>query len=344
MSAEGKEGRTIVTGYDIIGDIHGCASKLEGLLGTLQYDLRSGVYRHSERQAIFVGDLIDRGDEQIKTLDLIRAMVEAGSAQIVMGNHEFNAISYATPNPEIPGEFMRPHNEKNRSQHEAFIEQVQLQAGYYAQSIEWFRTLPLFLDLGELRMVHVCWNDKAIEVVRRWMKPDQPMSAEFVIKANQKGTDEHRAIEILLKGPEIDLRKYRQPDFKMPGDHQRHEARIRWWNPDATTLRELAEIGRGTVTESGEPYPELPDELGDEEEAQYDYDGRIPVFYGHYWRKWNPDQLPDWVPERGLDWTSNTACVDFSAVRGGPLVAYQWDGESEVDPAKYRRYPETSRP
>ena len=25
-----------------------------------------------------------------------------------MGNHEFNAISFATPNPEIPGEFMRP--------------------------------------------------------------------------------------------------------------------------------------------------------------------------------------------------------------------------------------------
>jgi hypothetical protein len=31
-----------------------------------------------------------------------------------------------------------------------------------------------------------------------------------------------------------------------------------------------------------------------------------------------------------LDWTSHTACVDFSAVRGGTLVAYRFSGESEI--------------
>jgi hypothetical protein len=271
-------------------------------------------------------------------------MVATGSAQIVMGNHEFNAISYATPNPEIPGEFMRPHNEKNRSQHVAFVDQIQAHKGYYGQSIEWFRTLPLYLDLGELRVVHACWNDKALELVRRWVVPGETMSTDFVIKANQKGTPEHWAVEILLKGPEMDLRKYRQPDFKIPGDWLRHQARIRWWNAEATTLRDLAEIAPGTVTASGDPYPDLPDELCDKEETQYDYEEKIPVFYGHNWRKWNPEHLPEWTPEKGLDWTSNTACVDFSAVRGGPLVAYQLDGKPEVNPAKFRRYPDTSRP
>lgn len=324
----------MTTGYDIIGDVHGCAGKVEGLLRTLGYELQSGAYHHPERQAIFVGDLIDRGPEQVQTLILVRAMVEAGSAQIVMGNHEFNAISYATPNPEIPGEFMRPRNEKNRLQHEAFVEQVQVHPGLYAQTIEWFRTFPLYLDLGDIRVIHACWNDQAIDSARRWMVPGQPMSTEFVIKANQKGTDEHRAIEVLLKGPEVDLRKYGQPDFKIPGDRLRHEARIRWWDAAAEGLRELVEMTPGTVTADEEPYPDLPHLPCSDDETQFDYNGEIPVFYGHYWRRW--------MPRSGQDWTPNTACVDFSAVRGGPLVAYRWNGASEVSPDDYIRYPDES--
>lgn len=52
-----------LSGYDIIGDIHGCADELEGLLGVLGYrqDGRGGPHRHESRCAIFVGDLIDRG-------------------------------------------------------------------------------------------------------------------------------------------------------------------------------------------------------------------------------------------------------------------------------------------
>ena len=69
-------------GYDIIGDVHGCVDKLEGLLKRLGYEKRDRVYLHSERQAIFVGDLIDRGDQQIETLQLVRAMIEAKSAHI----------------------------------------------------------------------------------------------------------------------------------------------------------------------------------------------------------------------------------------------------------------------
>jgi hypothetical protein len=150
-----------IDGYDVIGDVHGCAHKLVGLLGTLGYVLTNGVYRHPGRQAIFVGDLIDRGPQQVETINLVRPMVESGAARIVMGNHEFNAISYATPNPEIPGEFMRPHSDKNRSQHKVFMDQVQVHTGLYSQCIEWFKTIPLYLDLGDLRVVHACWNEGA---------------------------------------------------------------------------------------------------------------------------------------------------------------------------------------
>lgn len=86
------------SGYDIIGDVHGCGAALELLLHDLDYllDDSSGAYAHPERQAIFVGDLVDRGHEQVGVLQIVKKMVDAGSAQMVMGNHRFNAIAYAT--------------------------------------------------------------------------------------------------------------------------------------------------------------------------------------------------------------------------------------------------------
>ena len=86
-------------GYDIIGDIHGHATKLEELLENLGYDAADGVYRHPTRTVIFVGDFIDRGPEQREVLQIVRSMCDAGSAQAVMGNHEFNALGFGTEHP-----------------------------------------------------------------------------------------------------------------------------------------------------------------------------------------------------------------------------------------------------
>ena len=107
--------------YDIIGDVHGRATKLRALLGELGYRQdESGVYRHPDRTAVFVGDLIDRGDEQLEALQLVKAMVDAGSAQIVMGNHEFNAICWATEDPAT-GKPLREHSDNKRRQHKDFL-------------------------------------------------------------------------------------------------------------------------------------------------------------------------------------------------------------------------------
>ena len=67
-----------MTGFDIIGDVHGCATKLEALLGDLGYARNdwTGAYWHPRRRAVFVGDLIDRGDEQLRVLEIVKPMVE----------------------------------------------------------------------------------------------------------------------------------------------------------------------------------------------------------------------------------------------------------------------------
>lgn len=143
----------------------------------------------------------------------------------------------------------------NRKQHRGFIEQVQVRPGLYAETIEWFKALPLWLVLDGIRVVHACWNSEEIERVNQWVPPGKPMSTEFVVRANQTGTPEYKAVEILLKGPEISLTKYGQLGFKDKSGHVRHHARIRWWNSEATTLRELAEIPRDALAEDGTIYP-----------------------------------------------------------------------------------------
>ena len=84
--------------FDIIGDIHGCASELRTLLTelgwTLQYDGTTAVdATHPDgRQAVFVGDLVDRGPDTPGVLRLVMGMVASGNALCVSGNHEAKLV------------------------------------------------------------------------------------------------------------------------------------------------------------------------------------------------------------------------------------------------------------
>jgi protein phosphatase len=80
--------------FDIVGDVHGCAGELEQLLAELGYDRGDdGAYVHPEgRRAVFVGDLVDRGPRIVDSVRLIKAMVEAGSALCVPGNHDVKLV------------------------------------------------------------------------------------------------------------------------------------------------------------------------------------------------------------------------------------------------------------
>src|SRR5690554_601588 len=150
-------------GYDIIGDIHGCATALKHLLYKLGY--REGaqgfVYSDSSRprQAIFVGDLIDRGSEVVETLHIVKTMWDQGNAQVVLGNHELSAIAWHTPYQQG---FIRPRDERAYRQLQATLEQFQQQPQLLAEYVEWFRELPLFIELDNLRVVHACWDEKLI--------------------------------------------------------------------------------------------------------------------------------------------------------------------------------------
>lgn len=85
--------------FDVIGDVHGCRSELESLLGLLGYEIvrdergRPVDAAHPEgRRTVFVGDLVDRGPDVVGVLRLAMGMVEAGHALAVPGNHEAKLV------------------------------------------------------------------------------------------------------------------------------------------------------------------------------------------------------------------------------------------------------------
>ncbi|AFY99388.1 polynucleotide kinase-phosphatase [Calothrix sp. PCC 6303] len=89
--------------FDIIGDIHGCCDELEGLLQKLGYLKKPSIqsdkfwnfplYHHPEgRKAVFLGDLVDRGNRILDTVKLVYNMVQAGTGICVPGNHEHKLL------------------------------------------------------------------------------------------------------------------------------------------------------------------------------------------------------------------------------------------------------------
>ena len=303
--------------YDVIGDIHGHYDYLVGLLSKLGYREHEGVWSHHERQAVFVGDFIDRGPEQWNVLTTVRDMVASGSALAVMGNHEFNSIAYATENPHEPGEMCRRNNDDNKEQHAAFLEQ--LSPAQQIEANEWFMTLPLWLELPGLRVVHAFWSDESVELVRSWLGGDRFTKLDQIVEASTKGTAAYQHVELLLKGPEIDISdgRYQFRSFFDKERRQRHKMRVRWWSESHNFLHQLFDLN----VLSPEVLQAIDaSQLVDERDRSYLYTGETPVIFGHHWR--SPRGIED---HQLVDFATNAICVDFSAANKGYLVAYQFN-------------------
>jgi hypothetical protein len=225
----------------------------------------------------------------------------------VLGNHEFNAVAWATPNEA--GEWCRPHTDKNHSQHAAFLDAVVDDSASHRKWISWFESLPLWLDLDGLRIVHACWHPDSMETLG-----GSTLSRSAITAAS--GDPLHEAIEIILKGPEVHLGDISYADND---GNPRDKARIRWWDPSATTVATAAVLPGGATSWDGSPLPPLPDSP-----LQLDFlpadNLNTPVLYGHYWRNGiNPT----------ID-NTRSACLDWSIAKGGKLVAYRWSGEQDL--------------
>jgi protein phosphatase len=140
---------------DIIGDVHGCADELLDLLGRLGHRVelqgegheRRAVTRGStDRRVVFVGDLVDRGPATPDVLRIVMALVEAGAAWCVPGNHDNKFMRWLQGRPV-------------KLTHGLEISAVQMEAqpaAFHAAARDFIDRLPhyLVLDRGRLVVAH----------------------------------------------------------------------------------------------------------------------------------------------------------------------------------------------
>lgn len=295
-------------GYDLIGDTHGHADELSKLLQHLGYTLTPTGHSHEERKVIFLGDFIDRGEHlrQHKILlDIVMPMVENGHAYAVMGNHEFNALAYHTRHQ---GEYLRPHTAKNTHQHQAFLNEFDSDLDLKEAALNFFYSLPLWLELDGLRVIHACWDQSHIDHINA-IVPNQRLTKDLLVTASTKGTRLFDAVETLLKGVEIKLPH--NATFRDKDGHERDAVRVEWWKDKAGTLGEIALPKNISLGAAGK----LPAPKGIPKYAPH----LPPCFIGHYWLDGKPSPL-----------SSNVACLDYSVAKEGKLVAYRWNGEQTL--------------
>ena len=288
--------------WDIIPDIHGQRGKLESLLARLGYEQSGSTYSHPERRALFLGDYIDRGPDVRGVLRIVRAMVDAGEAVALMGNHELNALHFHHQGPD--GMPLRPHETHKVAQHSATLEQFAGMDDEWRDWLAWFKSLPVTFETDGFRAVHACWDGGAMKVADGGSLHDE----EFLVASARKGSAEHAALERLLKGPEIDL-----PcgiTFLDKDGHTRPNLRIRWWGLDEDELR-FSDL----VMPPGADAPTgLIDSALVAEVPNYAVHEK-PVFFGHYWLPWQGEASP---------LAHNAICLDYCAGKDGPLVACRW--------------------
>jgi len=299
--------------YDIVGDVHGHAAELESLLMSLGYQRHGDGFRCSNRTVVFVGDFIDRGPAIARVVEIARAMVDAGDALAVMGNHEYNAIAFHTPRPGKGDEWFRAHSEKNLKQHQATLDQ--LSPGELADAIAWFQTLPVAIEIDGIRVAHASWQTRDIECINDALAEAGRFTRDFLAVSEDSDSKLNTAIENVLKGPEL-----RMPEGCWIVDkagHRRDSVRIKWYEDGVGRTYRQHHLGSDDVPDVAIATSDL---------ATVDAYPRdsVPVFIGHYWLTGTPTPL-----------ASNVACTDYSVAKGGKLVAYRWEGEPELNADKF---------
>ena len=294
--------------FDFIGDIHGHCTELRLLLKRLGYVESGGAFRFpgGERTVVFLGDYIDRGNEVRETVNLVRAMRDAGSAVALMGNHEFNALSFWQPNGQggrairsIPGGFLREHTFNKVAIHARTVESYRGRRSEFLDMLDFFKTLLFYVEAESFRAQHACFDIDAIEALKREgiRSFADGNFDELVARANDQfheyGDSLYLPISTFLKGPEMDLPKGEH--FTDAEGVRRVKTRIAWWiDPAKASFRELSFQPGVSMDVEAEVVPEV--------RARNFYgEAERPVFFGHYWLTGLPKLI-----------RNNVCCLDFS--------------------------------
>ena len=305
-------------GYDLIGDIHGCGNSLKHLLIKMDYVHKKGCYRHAQRKVIFLGDIIDRGPRIREALHIVKDMVDQGQAEIVLGNHEYNAMCYCTQGRKNSGlPFLREHNARHHRLIRETLDQFQSFQSEWDAFLSWFHEIPLFIEKEHFRVVHACWDDHAIERLKL-SSPAGCITEDLLHLSSVPGSFESRLVDKLTRGTSLILPNGETILGK--DGLSRSMFRTKFWSDKPQRYEDVV----------FQPDP-LPENIAKKPLTAIEYQQllsypltELPVFVGHYWISTEPKPIQ-----------SNIACLDYCAVKYGKLVAYRMDDEKVLSQEKF---------
>ncbi|MDO6678426.1 metallophosphoesterase [Shewanella sp. 4_MG-2023] len=299
-----------ITSLLFVGDVHGQDAKLNALFEDQGFDVEDASSSFVDSKLVFIGDLIDNSPiskvNHLSLLTKVKDLVERKHAYCLLGNHEFNAIGWYLQKAD--GSFCRDRsNVSNQKQHKFFIQQVGENSSLHKMWIEWFKTLPLFLNFGNIKAIHACWHEESIAKLKPYLNQDNSLKEKFWYSAFDKQHELYQLIETLLKGPEICL-----PDgvsFSDKTGTDRNHIRVAWWKSrsEVETYRDLAVVPQSQVLN-------IPTVKLNKDALQYNEQPIFPVVVGHY--TLTPTPFPECL-------SNKVVCVDFNAAKDeNPLIGY----------------------
>jgi hypothetical protein len=297
---------------DIVGDIHGELQALRDLLMHLGY---STLGHHPDgRTLVFVGDFCDRGPDSPGVLALVQSLVESKRAVAILGNHEINLLRGDVKDGS--GWFF---DARVAQDNEKYAPYQRPDAAARTQIIDFLSRLPIGLERADLRVIHAAWRPAQIAAARRL-----PMGTvcEYY-DAWERAAFEEAAKSDLKQGIATELQRWThslEDQSHMPpflDAHAEMETVKQMHNP-------LKVLTSGVECKGEVPYYASGKwRFVDRVQWWNEYVDNIPVVIGHYWRRFNQNELAR--PAKGIQnmfettppqaWhgkLSNVFCIDFS--------------------------------
>lgn len=256
---------------DIIGDIHGEIQALEQLLHHLGHDGRN----HPSRKLVFIGDLCDRGPNNVAVIERVRALVEQGHAYAILGNHEINLLMDEAKDGS--GWYFDERRQPDTPHYAPFTRATPAQRPAIR---EFFQNLPLALQSPSLRIVHAAWDPAAISAIariprgnivqamRRWEQDTQ--AAAHSNDLYQRYLDEKSRWAVELEDP------VRPPPYL---------AAIACYEVLEQQINPIKRLTSGIEARSAAPFYSGNRWRYSDRTAWWDsYTDDTPVVIGHYWR------------------------------------------------------------
>lgn len=137
----------------VVSDVHGLYDDLKILISNNGFYIENNTIKHNDKYSklLFLGDIIDRGLDSIKTLKLIKNSVESEGHFLILGNHENKLI-------KIYEKYINGENTNLFDSSEAvsrtFLEFINLPKNEQEEIISFLNKCPHYMIYKDRVMIH----------------------------------------------------------------------------------------------------------------------------------------------------------------------------------------------